>query len=122
MLLAMGVAMLLQGTAPIAPPYDTAFFLETPSSGRMLRALPEHVRQALIRYPRNVDVTISCRVDAEGRLNECVVVSASPEWNGIDLWVQRVSKWFRLRPQTSSGPPIEGGVVKIPLHIGMLRH
>ncbi len=57
---------------------------------------------------------ITCAVTAEGRLKDCTVDSETPSEMGFGAAAIRMSRAFRMRPQTVDGKPVEG-VVCIPL-------
>ena len=59
--------------------------------------------------------TLSCTVSARGTLEGCAVVSEDPADQDFGAAAIRMSKLFKMRPQTRDGAPVEGGTVRIPL-------
>jgi len=59
--------------------------------------------------------TLSCTVSARGTLEGCAVVSEDPADQDFGAAALRMSKLFKMRPQTKDGAPVEGGTVRIPL-------
>ena len=59
--------------------------------------------------------TLSCKVSAKGTLEGCSVVSEDPADQDFGSAALRMSKLFKMRPQTRDGAPVEGGTVRIPL-------
>ena len=65
--------------------------------------------------------TISCVVRANGTVANCSVVSEDPPDMGFGDAAVRLSKLFRMRPQTKDGTPVEGGTVRIPIAFQLPR-
>ena len=60
-------------------------------------------------------VTLSCSVTAKGTLDGCSVVSEDPADQDFGAAAMRMTKLFKMKPQTLDGAPVEGGTVRIPL-------
>ena len=60
-------------------------------------------------------VTLSCKVTAKGLLEGCSVVSEDPADQDFGSAALRMTRLFKMRPQTKDGAPVEGGTVRIPL-------
>jgi protein TonB len=58
---------------------------------------------------------IECQVAVNGTLVGCHVVSEDPPDMGFGDATLRISKYFKMRPQTKDGTPVAGGTVRIPL-------
>ena len=58
---------------------------------------------------------IHCSVDARGQLNACSVVSEEPETAGFGEAAMKLSKLFKMKPQTKDGAPVDGGQINIPI-------
>ena len=59
--------------------------------------------------------TIHCTVDARGQLNGCTVQSEEPETAGFGDAALKLSKLFKMKPQTKDGAPVDGGQINIPI-------
>ncbi|MCA3739256.1 MAG: energy transducer TonB [Phenylobacterium sp.] len=64
-------------------------------------------------------VTLSCKVTAKGLLEGCSVVSEDPADQDFGSAAMRMTRLFKMRPQTKDGAPVEGGTVRIPLRFQM---
>lgn len=72
-------------------------------------------------YPRraldsNIEgrASLSCLVGADGRLS-CTVLSEDPQNMGFGEAAVRISRQFRMRPQTVNGEPTAGGSIRLPI-------
>ena len=63
--------------------------------------------------------TISCRVNARGTLDGCSIVSEEPGDMGFGDAAMKMSKLFKMRPQTRDGQPVDGGTVRIPIRFSL---
>ena len=63
--------------------------------------------------------TLNCTVDAKGQLQSCSVVSEEPADMGFGDAAMKLSKLFKMRPQTKDGQPVDGGTVRIPLRFSL---
>ncbi len=68
-----------------------------------------------LRMEVNGRVSISCSVTANGRLDDCNVTSEEPSNYGFGTAALRMSRLFRMRPETRDGQPVSGGIVRIPI-------
>ena len=59
--------------------------------------------------------TINCVVNARGTLDNCSIASETPADMGFGDAAMKLSKLFKMRPQTKDGQPVDGGTVRIPL-------
>ena len=59
--------------------------------------------------------TLSCTVNARGTLEGCSILSEDPADMGFGDAAQKMSRLFKMRPQTKDGQPVDGGTVRIPI-------
>ena len=77
-----------------------------PNAEDINREYPERAQ----RLEKTGSATIRCTVNAQGRLVGCSVVSEDPAGYEFGAAAIRVSKYFKVRPKTSNGQPLDGGV------------
>jgi protein TonB len=58
---------------------------------------------------------IYCVVTASGTLSECTVASESPADFGFGDAALKMSKLFKMKPQTQDGQPVGGAHINIPI-------
>jgi TonB family protein len=91
--------------APDAAPVMTRAALnQIPSSRQMASFYPPDA----LRQRRTGRAVIRCTVDRSGLLSDCEVVSASEPAFGFATL--RISGFFRARPATRDGEPVEGSI------------
>ncbi|HWE46163.1 MAG TPA: energy transducer TonB [Caulobacteraceae bacterium] len=86
-------------------------WLQKPSS-RQLEA--DYPRRALINGVSG-KALVRCRVQVDGLLDDCSILSESPLGLGFGEATLRAAHHFRMRPEKLDGQPVEGAVVLIPL-------
>jgi protein TonB len=101
--------------APPAPPRNPVItkpdWVRKPSGDAVNRAYPDRA----LRQNISGRVTLSCTVNADGTVSGCSVVSENPADYGFGDAAIRLSKQFKMRPQTADGQPVGGANVRIPL-------
>lgn len=58
---------------------------------------------------------MSCRVNADGTLGQCVVVYECPGGAGFGRAALEAARFFKMRPKTIDGHPASGGTVIVPI-------
>jgi protein TonB len=77
--------------------------------------IAEHYPERALRTQTSGRATISCTVTVRGALADCEVLSETPERYGFGEAALKLSRIFRMKPQTPNGAPVEGGAVRVPL-------
>lgn len=103
------VATTAAGAAPAV--ITNPDWLERPDG----EAVAQHYPKLAARLEIEGRATLSCVVNAEGRLYDCTPLAESPADLGFGDAAVAMSKTFRMKPQTLNGQPVDGGTVRIPL-------
>lgn len=116
-LLAMGLAALaVAGAARADPPRVVPpEWLIRPDADDLADSYPGLARALSIEGR----ATISCTVDVQGQLQDCVSPTASPRGLGFDKAALEMSQLFTMRPKTVDGAPVAGGTVRIPIRFAL---
>jgi len=71
-----------------------------------------HPREAF-RQRRGGQATLACRVRLDTTLSDCRLVDESPPGMGFGQAALAASRYFRFRPATQNGAPIDGREVRV---------
>jgi TonB family protein len=64
---------------------------------------------------------VVCSVTKEGEMADCAVEQEAPTGEGFGAAALKLMPKFRMRPKTSEGVPVDGGVARIPIQFRLPR-
>ncbi|WP_309645576.1 TonB family protein [Phenylobacterium sp.] len=102
-------------TPPAGPIFLQPSWLTKPGAREFARFYPD---SALRREVGGLAM-LSCTVRAAGTLAGCQVLSETPASEGFGRAALRLAPYFRMRPLTADGQPVDGGQVRIPVRFGV---
>ena len=75
--------------------------------------------QAALDQNASGAATLACTVSASGAVRDCSVAAETPKGLGFGDAARKLAPYFKLRPQTRDGAPVDGAAIRIPIRFSL---